>query len=250
MKDPVFLLQSGAEIMPTEKMACSFSNYPVLVAPYEKLSVRDFSKDRLKFVPVGSVEFTREYCRCANLELPTALYYPEEVQRFFYRELQETTFGGAHECSFVKPSQRVKSFAAGLKSTLVGQVAIEEPVLESEVVPFESEFRFYIQNTITKTQILGWARYDDLPLTNPEPDIGMVEQIASIYRDLGPGPNAYSIDIGWRPDLQRYCLVEVNDAWSLGYYENSDPQSNPPSRQQYADMLVSRWTQILFCSIV
>lgn len=250
MKKPVFLLQAGSEVMPSEKVACSFSNYPVVLTPYEKLSKTDFSKDRLKFVPVGSVEFTQEYCRCSNLELPTALYYPEEVERFFYRKIGETTFGEAQEGSFVKPSQRVKSFSAGIKSSLVDKVAVEEPVLESEVVPFESEFRFYIQNTINKTQILGWARYDDLPVTNPEPDFDMVEKIASIYRDLGPGPNAYSIDIGWRPDLQSYCLVEVNDAWSLGYYENSDPQSNPPTRQQYADMLVSRWTQILFCSIV
>ena len=63
-------------------------------------------------------------------------------------------------------------------------------------------------------------------------------------------PGAYKVDIGGRCDLGRYCLVELNDAWALGLYENNDPQSNPPTRQQYADMLVSRWRQIVFCSLL
>lgn len=250
MKEPVFLLQSGSEVMPSEKIACSFSNYPVLIAAYERLADMNLVDRRLNLVPVGSVEFTREYARCSNLELPDSLFYPEETHKYFYRKVRETTFEKADEGSFVKPSRKVKGFAAGVKGSLQIEVNPSEPVWESEVVPFESEFRFYIQDTIPKTQILGWARYDGLKVINPEPDLGMVEEIASVYRELRPGPNAYSIDIGWRPDLQRYCLVEVNDAWSLGYYDNQDMQSNPPTRQQYADMLVSRWTQIVFCNIV
>ena len=236
--------------MSSEKVACSFSTYPVRYSSFEDLSKRDFSETRLQFVPVGSVEFTREYARCANLVIPKAMYYPEEVSSFFLRQMRETPFAEASVGKFVKPSQNVKAFPASIKKDASAEIDPYEPVWESEVVPFESEFRFYIQSTITKTEVLGWARYDELPIRNPEPDFEMVEKIAQIYRDLGPGPNAYSIDVGWRTDLERYCLVEVNDAWALGYYENSDPQSNPPSRQQYADMLVSRWLQILFCSIV
>jgi hypothetical protein len=248
MKDPIFLLQKG-DVMPIEKLACSFSRYPVRIASYDQLSSMSLGESKFNFVPVGSVEFTREYAKCANLELPAALDYPETVIPFFERTLQEVTFERASRDKFIKPSRKVKAFSANIKSQITQDIDPEEPVWESEVVPFGSEFRFYIQDTVTRPYILGWARYDDLSVVNPEPDFDLVEKVADIYhKDLGPG--AYSIDIGWRPDLQRYSLVEVNDAWALGYYENQDPQSNPPSRQQYADMLVSRWTQIIFCNIV
>jgi len=125
----------------------------------------------------------------------------------------------------------------------------DTPVWISEAVPFGAEFRFYVQDFVGGGKIQGWSRYDDTYLQCPEPDFELVEAIMKELEGNG-APGAYTVDIGWRYDLDRYCLVELNDAWALGLYENADPQSNPPTRQQYSDMLVSRWTQIIFCNLV
>jgi hypothetical protein len=248
MKNPTFLVQNG-DIMPIEKLACAFSSYPFRVCSFEKLPELDLSEDKFSLIPVGSVEFVREYGKCAGIEVPKALWYPDAAKAAFDREVREGTFGEASPEEFVKPRENVKTFTGGIKEQITEKVKAKEKVWISEAVPFESEFRFYVQDTATKWQILGWARYDGLGVTNPEPDPIIVEQIAEEYhRDIGP--SAYSVDIGWRPDLGKYSLVEINDAWALGFYENSDPQSNPPTRQQYADMIVSRWSQIAFCSFV
>jgi hypothetical protein len=161
-------------------------------------------------------------------------------------------YGEATLEDFVKPTA-IKLFTGDIKECLElkspGLISDNTSVWISQAVPFESEFRFYIHDFIGGGKIQGWSRYDDKPVRNPEPDFGLVEEIMGVL-EANIAPGAYTIDIGWRPDLNRYCLVELNDAWSLGFYENSDPQSNPPTRQQYADMLVSRWRQILFCNLV
>lgn len=247
MKNPYFLMQKG-EVMPIEKVACSFSSYQVRFASYEQLSDQNFEIDRLNAVPVGSVEFTRKFAERFGLSLPSALWYPEEFFPLFCRKVREGCLEDANSDEFVKPSQVVKAFTGCLKKDVPEGIDPQEKVWISDYVPLESEFRFYIQDFANKTQILGWSRYDGLPVVNPEPDFALVEEIAKFYHQ-SLGPSAYSVDIGWRPDLQKYCLIEINDAWALGYYQNTDKQSNPPTRQQYADMLVSRWRQILFCNI-
>lgn len=250
MKDPTFLLQAG-DIMTAEKTACCFSNIPVRYCKFEDLGNLDKEESRFKFVPVGSVEFTKEYANCTGLKLPEeSISYLHNMEKYLKRRVERKKFKDAEPGEFVKPYS-VKSFTGDIKMFLKGADTVDP---ECEVwscahVPFESEFRFYVHDFVSGPKILGWARYDDEPVTNPEPNVGMVEEIAwDLHNDLGP--SSYSIDIGWRPDLKEYCLVELNDGWSLGYYTSTDPQSNPPTRQDYADMLVSRWTQILFCNLV
>lgn len=247
MEQPKLLLQTG-DFMRTEKLACAFSSYPTLHAPYEKIS-RIGKEYRLNTVPVGTVEFVQEWCRHMDLSLPqSSLGFPDFFQPFLHRNIREGTFGEALPSEFVKPCA-VKRFTGGIKSTISEEIPTNEPVWISDSVPFESEFRFYIYDFVTGPKILGWARYDDTSFNNPGPDFGLVEDVAEEYhRNLGP--SAYSIDIGWRSDIGRYSLIETNDAWALGLYENTDRQSSPPSRQAYADMIVSRWRQILFCNVI
>lgn len=251
MRDPVFLLQAG-EVMSAEKIACNFSSYPSQFRKFEDIVKLNPEESRLKFVPVGSVEFTRAYCDHLGLNLPINLSYPEQFHPYLYRRVQEGLYKEALFSEFVKPIE-TKTFTGNIKSVLEAEdpdsIDPETPVWICEPVIFESEFRFYIHDFVNGSKIQGWARYDDLSVTNPEPDFSLVESIMDKFHgDIGPG--AYSIDIGWRPNLGCYSLVEINDGWSLGLYNPDDPQSNPPTRQQYADMLVSRWTQILFCNIV
>ena len=248
MRDPVLLLQSGP-VMTAEKTACCFSGYPVQYCKYEDLHKR--GDGLLKYVPVGSVEFTEAYCDTVGITVPSSLSYPDFTLRYLDRGAKVSLFGKVDDKKFIKPLNKVKLFTGCVKGDLPPEIELnaDEEVWEFDTVPFESEFRFYIHDYATGPKIEGWSRYDDLRVTNPEPDVEMVENIAKeFHQQIGPG--SYSIDIGWRPDLKKYSLVEINDGWALGYYSNDDSQSNPPTRQQYADMLVSRWTQILFCSIL
>lgn len=249
MREPTLLLQSG-QVMAAEKTACAFSNYPIEYCKYEDLHTK--AEGLLKYIPVGSVEFTEAYCNAAGVTVPTPLSYPDFVFPFLHRNVKVSEFGEVDPEKFIKPYSKVKLFTGCLKKDMVKQgvqVDAKELVWEFDNVPFESEFRFYIHDFVTGPKIQGWSRYDDLPMVNPEPDIELVEQIAKEFHD-SIGPNAYTIDIGWRSDIGCYSLIEVNDGWALGYYSPNDSQSNPPTRQQYADMLVSRWMQIVFCAVL
>jgi hypothetical protein len=253
MKDPIFLLQSGGPLQ-TEKVACSFSKYHIRYCSFGDITMLDSKAALTQFVPVGSVEFVQAYSQHVNLVLPEDFSYGHEghLDKYLMRSVRRGTYGEATTEEFVKPIS-IKLFAGNIKYNLEletpGLISDDTPVWNSEAVPFEAEFRFYIRDSIGGGKILGWSRYDDNQSINPSPDFDLVNGVIEDLESIG-APGAYTIDIGWRPDLNQYCLVELNDARSLGFYENNDPQSNPPSRQEYADMLVSRWSQILFSNLV
>jgi hypothetical protein len=253
MKDPIFLLQSGGPLQ-TEKVACSFSNYPIRYCSFGDITMLDSKAALTQFVPVGSVEFVQAYSQHVNLVLPEDFSYGYEghLDKYLTRSIRLGTYGEASTEEFVKPIY-IKLFTGNIKEQIEletpGLISDDTPVWISEPVPFEAEFRFYIRDSIGGGKILGWSRYDGEQVINPIPDSELVNNIMKDLESIG-APGAYTIDIGWRPDLNQYCLVELNDAWSLGFYENNDPQSNPPSRQEYADMLVFRWIQILFSNLV
>lgn len=248
MEFPTFLLQSG-NIMTREKIACSFSDYPVSYCSFSDLKSLTHGSIT-KHVPVGSVEFVREFCRVLSLGLPEEVWDYRDLTPYLHRSFRPGNLSEALLHEFVKPRGHVKMFTGCRKDDLQPELKDKNPpVWISDYVPLGSEFRFYIHDFVPGPKIVGWARYDDSQCSDPYPDIGLVEEIAQLLHD-DLGPNAYSIDIGWRPDIERYSLIELNDGWSLGLYENRDPQSVPPSRKDYAEMLVSRWRQIVFCNIV
>lgn len=246
MSEFVLLLQSGGRST-AEKTACCFSRYKVRYLKAEQIKQLN-QKEIAKFVPVGTVEYIREYCNHMNIQLPESVYLLDDLSPFFKRNVREGLLKDANPDEFVKPSRRVKLFTGCLASEVPSEISPETPVTISDRVTFQSEYRFYIHDFVGGPRIYGWSRYDDKPYSNPPPDLSLVKALANvIHKALGP--NAYSIDIGWVEEIQEYALVEINDAWALGFYENSDPNSRPPRRSDYVDMLVSRWRQILFCTL-
>lgn len=254
MKEPTFLLQAGGPL-PTEKIACSFSCYPVQYCKIDDITGLDPKLSLTKFVPVGSIEFAKAYGQHVGIELPCDFSYgisDGQLDRYLMRSVRKGVYGEALLTEFVKPIA-IKSFTGNIKGHLEaeakGLITLDTPVWISQAVPLGAEYRFYVQDFANGGKIQGWSRYDDSNVDCPGPDFGLVEEIINeLQRDGAPG--AYTVDIGWRVDLESYCLVELNDAWSLGLYDNTDSHSNPPSRQQYADMLVSRWGQIVFCNVL
>lgn len=252
MIEPTFLLQRG-DVMATEKLACCFSDFPHIYCSFDEVLNLCPKESFTRLIPVGSVEFTLKYANHVGISLPTNLSYMHPALQYVDREVRVGKYKEALPNEFVKPYEKIKSFTGGIKQDLEREGVIiddKEEVWISNPVIFESEYRFYIQDTVTNCSILGWNRYDLLEnVVNPSPDILMVGEIAKeIHNQIGP--NAYSIDIGWRPDLGKYSLVEINDAWALGFYNHlSEKYSNPPSNQQYANMLYYRWLQIVFCNL-
>lgn len=246
--------------MALEKAACSFSAYPVQYCNFENIDKLDPETSKLKFVPVGSVEFTKAYSEHVGIDLPckdsslgSAVIglATSENKDYFKRRIKRGKLGDASADEFVKPVG-VKLFTGAVKSQL-RPMSPDTAVWISDYVKFESEYRFYIQDFVNGPEVVGWSRYDDGNFNNPSVEHGGFDLVESLAQDLHNNlpANAYSIDIGWRPDLNEFSVVEVNDAWALGLYQPTmDCNSNPPTRQQYADMLVSRWAQILFCNLV
>lgn len=260
MLNPTFLLQTGVNALKTEQMACVNSDYQWLYCRFEDLKnlKKTQFQNRFNFVPLGTVEYVREYCRVMELQLPeVSLSYglPGLLsdRKVIRRKIREGKYLNASLDEFVKPKQ-TKLFTGDIKHQLTHlDIPRSTPVWISEQVPFGQEYRFYVRNFINGNEIAGWARYDDLDLPTDiiyvhfNQALELVERVCNHF-DKSMGPNAFSVDIGWRLDFDEFDLVEINDAWSLGLYRNSDSPKSP-SNEDYLDMLISRWTQILFCNL-
>jgi hypothetical protein len=243
---PTLLLQPG-EYMTSEKFACQCSSYPTYYCTFDNLP--SISKEsKFEYVPVGTVEYVKKYCEVVGIELPlTSLTYPEILHEFLDRKVVKGLLKDAKKDEFVKPYNAVKIFTGDIKEN-IRPMRGNTPVWISEPVKFQSEVRFYIHDVIGLDPIIGWVRYDDQDITNPLPDLEYVRNMAQLINN-NLYLSAYTIDIGWRPDLNKYSLVELNDFWAIGLYNNKDEQSKPIARQDYVEMLVSRWRQILFCQL-
>jgi hypothetical protein len=239
-----YLLQSG-NILATEKVACirtdnksTWTSYSNLFNAIGQLLL---TEDILDIIPVGSVEFYRAYAEIVGLTLPDDFSYGSIdlslMLPHLKRKINKTTFALAKDCSFVKPVY-TKLFTGNLKCNIVESDLLDFEVWESEAVEFAAEFRFYIH----QDRVIGYSRYDSLDCECNEPDYSLVQEIIKSQNSF---PVAYSIDIGWRDDINEWCLIELNDAWALGFYNNRDLMSKPPTGSEYAMMLAERWRQIV-----
>ena len=72
-----------------------------------------------------------------------------------------------------------------------------------------------------------------------KPPIDFVQQVIDTYESQNLNtPIAYSLDIGML-DWGEPALVEVNDAWALGFYKGT------LSDKDYIEMLYDRWQQLI-----
>ena len=180
-------------------------------------------------VPVGSVEWTREYAARLRINLGDPATYPEPLRDFLLREVRASRYGRAKPHQFVKP-MRCKAFTGGIRSTIAEAVAEDERVWISEPVEFTAEWRCYV----LRGEVVGVGRYDDGCPDEAEPDMAVVGAMLAAW----PGPAGWALDVGLLAD-GRTALVEVNDAWALGYYHEGC------SRQAYLDVIAARWDQIV-----
>jgi hypothetical protein len=200
-------------------------------------------------LPVGSVEFLREAMRVAGITEPDNFSYPGPLIPLLRREVESRRAGSVLGHWFIKPKQ-TKAFTGFVYDTMRSPEAYDEhdreqyeafmeldadvPVWVAEPVQFLSEWRYYVH----RGEVLGSARYDPHGEDDaPRPDQAVLED--ALQRMQPVGLAAFALDLGVLSTGET-ALVEVNDAWALGYYAGGDLH-----RGDYLKMLMARWDQIV-----
>lgn len=177
-------------------------------------------------VPIGSVEWTREYARAVSVGLPEFPTYPAALRRLLGRVTFVQPFCRVAPHWFVKPVE-VKAFAGGIKSELSEPVKPDQLVWASEPVTFAAEWRCYVLHG----EIVGVGQYgegDDAEL-----DPAVPRRMVEAWSDQ---PAGWALDVGRLAD-GRIVLVEANDGWALGYYRGCD-------RRAYLEVIAARWAEL------
>ena len=199
-------------------------------------------------VPVGTVEFVRRAMALAGIAEPENLSYPPVLCRYLRREVERRAAAAVLGRRFVKPVT-TKAFTGFIFDSLDDPAHLPchhraqhnaflalDPcahVWVSEPVSWVSEVRYYV----LEGEILGESRYDDGPDDAPLPDRAIVQEMASCFSASRGAPVAFALDVGVLEDGPT-ALVEVNDAWALGFY------SGTLAPRQYVQMLWRRWQQL------
>lgn len=218
--------------------------------------------DEKYVVPIGSVEFVREYARLKDIRIPTIETYPKVLESFMYRDVKLTTLDKANKDNFVKPIT-TKLFTGQIADDVqkayktLNLNAEEVKVYECPPVNFLAEYRFYVSyfyehgySSASRTGywyktpvILGSSSYDDQEEDFP-PDMSAVNSMVETLGKCEYG--SIALDVGVLPVVEngilqyKTALVEVNDAWSLGYYPWGDMKDT-----DYLFLIVDRWREIV-----
>lgn len=107
------------------------------------------------------------------------------------------------------------------------------PVWVSEPVTWRSEVRFYVLDG----KIVGEGHYDEGPDDALLPERSAVGEMVRQVCSSQNAPVAFALDAGVL-ECGATALVELNDAWALGYY------SGTLTARQYLQMLWRRWRQM------
>jgi hypothetical protein len=245
-----YLIQTDKEVSVTERAALYLLDEPVERSDLANLSVLDKNPS---LCPVGSVEFVQAWIRHLGLVEPKPIDYPFSLYKFLGREVWMAQ--GVHLLLvssfplFVKPVA-TKAWTGRVLTRDSDLTGLDGPVLVSDVVQFNEEFRVYVLKQGTDSaKILFVGRYDNLDCGLETPPLDVIskanEMIQVFERGAGDHsyPCAYALDIGIT-DSGRVLLVEVTDAWAVGLYK-PDTGIYPGYRKDYFNWLHARWEQIV-----
>ncbi len=199
-------------------------------------------------VPVGTVEFVRRAMGLAGISEPANLSYPQALEAHLHRRVNLIPAGLVLGRWFVKPTA-TKAFTGFVFDTFADPADLDAhdraqceaflalepdaPVWVGEAVSWRSEVRYYVLDG----QIVGEGRYDLGPDDAPLPNPAVVQEMVRRFSASPGAPVAFAIDAGVL-DCGTTALVEVNDAWALGYY------SGTLEPREYVRMLWRRWRQL------
>lgn len=186
-------------------------------------------------IVVGGVGTVHKALKKLKIEVPPALDYPTELEKYLGRTIFTTTMSAiVHDNQFpyfIKPVGQDLLF----KGTMIQSVAdfvrlsgIPETtsIYKSDPISFVSEYRCFILNR----RVLACKHYWGNSLVFPDRQV-VLDAVATYQSS----PVAYSLDVGITEE-GKTVLVEVNDAYSLGSY-GLQPIA-------YSRFLEARWNEM------
>ncbi len=187
----------------------------------------------------GDMDSMHGAMRMLGIEPPLVDDFPPALQPFFHRRVWRSSIPQlenrleAGEEVFAKPAGRRKHFTGRVFSSPndlyhLSGVSRQEQLWCSEVVSWLAEYRVYVIHH----QSMAVAHYSgDARLAL---DMDVVRSALEAYATTAPA--GYGIDFGIL-DSGQTALVEANDGYALGAYQVDS--------ETYADLLFTRWSQLL-----
>jgi len=221
----------------------------VLAARLEEID--QYAVDLVKgaCLPVGNVKFLRRAMALAGITEPPNLSYPQVLHPYLHRKVSLMPAGSVIGRWFIKPVT-TKAFTGFVVDTRDNPDHLsahdraqynaflalppETTVWVCEPVIWQSEVRYYVVDG----EILGEGRYDEGSDDALAPDRTVAREMAKRFAATEGSPAACALDIGVL-EGGTTALVEVNDAWALGFY------SGTLDHRGYLEMLWRRWQQML-----
>jgi hypothetical protein len=214
---------------------------PVTLFTEKRLLRRQLPLDRRTLV-VGYMPVVLGALAQLGIDPPDSPDYPTSLEPLLGRRIWTSTVGQVMDavldgCSalFAKPMGRRKRFTGRVFRTVDDLRFLEGasralPVLCSDVVTWESEYRIYV----VRGEIAGVCHYAGDP--GVEVDMTMVREAVERLGRSGEGTAGYGIDFGvLRGGMT--ALVEWNDGFALGSYGLD--------RGAYTDLVLARWEELM-----
>jgi len=213
------------------------------VVPFDELDADDFFARTVfskQDILIGSVEATNMFFDALDVDAPTYIGYPEELNEFYGRKIYKTTFGERPKeyPYFLKPANDIKLFTGSLVENdghidIIKNWMANRPIEDSlemyisEPIDFVSEYRCFV----LEQNLVGMKHYQgDFTVF---PNVDVVNQIMNTYSNC---PVAYTIDVGVTSTGET-CIVELNDFWAIGSYGLDG--------NTYVIMLIRRFHEIM-----
>jgi hypothetical protein len=189
---------------------------------------------------VGGINALNFILSSNNIKIPDIPNISEHIPRGYLRDVYKSTLGDIRNNKieppfFVKPLESFKLFTGFVyKSRFdlnkISNLLVDEtPLLISEVVNFESEYRCFILNG----ELIGCKNYTgDYKIL---PNFKLIDLCINDYKNA---PVAYTLDFGILDtgSSKRTELIEINDGYGFGAYG-----LNPIL---YCKMISKRWKDI------
>lgn len=222
----------------TYAAADGFTQMGVKVVPFYGFGdLETFTDVGSEAIVCGNIGDVWAALKMMGLPRPKELDYPDHLKYLLGREVSETTLDtvrGYTKQVFVKPVlQKLFTGFVWDPSDPRSRLALapyehDTPVLVSEVVEFESEWRCFVK----RDQLVGVKHYKGDWSKTPDKDV----LNEAICRGKGKMPWAHALDLGVTSD-GRTLLVEANEGYALGHYGLAS--------LVYARFLEARWEQFV-----
>lgn len=243
--------------------AALLDNVEIIRSPLENLEYNVAHRSGFKeALPVGSVEFVREFMRVTGVKEPNFHPYPDQLKKFIQRFIFIHEVGRFRKFAcvkgrehtyppltmFIKPA-KIKLFNGFIfrgnnadydehdkeQYDLMMSLPDNEKIFISNLEEFQCEWRFYIDELAHGYDIIGSARYDPNGADDaPEVDVAVVRAAIAAM----PNNHPYVLDFGVTKK-GKSMLIEANDAWAIGLYHRA------MRNDEYLQFLTRRWETIV-----